>query len=94
MTVHSESKNSTSVRPSTKQLAISSSGSNSHAETPFSCMAMYCESEMSVWTDSGGLEVTNAGYKSILNLSSTQAMESLIGTHPWLGGIQISACHP
>lgn len=63
MTVHSESKNSISVRPSTKQLAISNSGSNSHAETPFSCMAKYWDNEMSVCRDSGGLEVTNAGFR-------------------------------
>lgn len=60
-TVHSESKNSISVRPSTKQLAISSSGSNSQAETPFSWMARYCDREMSVWSDSGGFAVTKAG---------------------------------
>jgi hypothetical protein len=61
MTVHSESKNSISVRASTKQLAISSSGSNSHAETPFSWMARYCDNEMSVCADSGVLAVTQAG---------------------------------
>lgn len=60
MTVHSESKNSISVLPSTKQFAISSSGSNSHAETPFSWMARYCDSEISVCTDSGGFAVTKA----------------------------------
>lgn len=54
-TLHSESKNSISVLPSTKQLAISSSGSNSHADTPFSCIARNCESEMSVGKVSGGL---------------------------------------
>ena len=58
--MHSESKNSISVRASTKQFAISSSGSNSQAETPFSWMARYWEREMSVWTDSGGLDVTYA----------------------------------
>lgn len=58
MTVHSESKNSISVRPSTKQFAISSSGSNSQAETPFSWMARYWESDMSVWRDSAGFAVT------------------------------------
>ena len=46
--VHSRSKNSISVRPSTKQLAVSTSGSNSQAETPFSWIARYWESEMSV----------------------------------------------
>ena len=60
MTVHSESKNSISVRASTKQFAISSSGSNSHAETPFSWIARYCDSEMSVWSDSGGLALMKA----------------------------------
>lgn len=60
MTVHSESKNSISVRASTKQLATSNSGSNSHAETPFSWIARYCDSEMSVGSDSGGFAVTNA----------------------------------
>lgn len=59
-TLHSESKNSISVRPSTKQLAISSSGSNSHAETPFSCIARNCESEMSVGRVSGGFAWINA----------------------------------
>ena len=59
-TLHSESKNSISVRASTKQLAISSSGSNSHAETPFSCIARNCESEMSVGRVSGGLAWMNA----------------------------------
>lgn len=68
MTVHSESKNSISVRASTKQLAISSSGSNSHAEIPFSCMARYCDSEMSVCNDSGGFAVTNASRKMLVNL--------------------------
>lgn len=60
MTEHSESKNSISVLPSTKQLAISSSGSNSQADTPFSWIARYCDSEMSVCTDSGGFAVTKA----------------------------------
>lgn len=64
MTVHSESKNSISVRASTKQFAISSSGSNSHAETPFSCMARYCDREISVCMDSGGFDVTKAMWES------------------------------
>lgn len=65
MTVHSESKNSISVRASTKQFAISSSGSNSQAETPFSWIARYCESEMSVCADSGGFAVTKAGFQMV-----------------------------
>ena len=44
----------------TKQFAISSSGSNSHAETPFSCIAKNCDSDMSVWKDSGGFTCMNA----------------------------------
>jgi len=55
--VHSRSKNSISVRPSTKQLAVSTSGSNSQAETPFSWIARYWEREISVWADSGGCAV-------------------------------------
>ena len=49
------------MRASTKQLAISSSGSNSHAETPFSWMAKNWDSEMSVCIVSGGLACIKAG---------------------------------
>lgn len=59
-TQHSLSKNSISVRASTKQFAISNSGSNSHADTPFSWIARYWESEISVGKESGGLASINA----------------------------------
>lgn len=92
MTVHSESKNSISVRPSTKQLAISSSGSNSHAETPFSCMARYCEREMSVWIDSGGFAVMNA----VLLLARAAHLREIRNdaTHLWPSGTLFAAYHP
>ena len=70
MTVHSESKNSISVRASTNQLAISSSGSNSHAETPFSWIARYCDREISVCIDSGGFAVTQAISKMLVGFYS------------------------
>jgi hypothetical protein len=54
------SKNSISVLASTKQFATSSSGSNSHADTPFSWIAKYCDNDMSVGKESGGFACINA----------------------------------
>ena len=91
-TLHSESKNSISVRPSTKQLAISSSGSNSHADTPFSCIAKNCESDMSVGKVSGGLAWMNAMIR--VSIRADGDSNGKAATYPLLGDTLLVADHP